>query len=98
MLKKKKKKRRGSRFRCMRSLCTVFSGVKIVACQSQPTPQRVPGKEFVRAERERERVSILFRFSPFLLIVSVDLSDGFSKNENDDDKRENGHTYPRPRK
>lgn len=74
----------------MRSLCSVFSSVKVVACQ--PTPQRVPGKEFVRAERERESFYTL-SLSPYLLIVSVDLSDGFSKNEMMM-TREDGHTLP----
>lgn len=49
--------------------CVLCSqSVKVVACQ--PTPQRVPGKEFARRERESFYTLSL---SPYLLIVSVDL-------------------------
>lgn len=68
--------------------CVLCSqSVKVVACQL--TPQRAPGKEFARRERESFYTLSL---SPYLLIVSVDLSDGFSKKRDDEDKREDGHT------
>lgn len=88
--KKKKKKSRGSRFRCMRFLCSVFSSVKVVACQL--TPQRVPGKEFARNEREREFL-YSFAFLLISLLYRLICQMVFPK-RNDDDKREDGHTLP----
>lgn len=77
----------------MRLLCSVFSSVKVVACQL--TPQRVPEKVFC-AQRERERESFYtLSLSPYLLILyRLICQMVFPKQDDDDDEREDGHTLP----
>lgn len=80
---KKKKKRRGSRFRCMRLLCSVFS-----RCESRGLPTNPSTGKNLRAERERERVSILFHFLLISLLYRLICQMVFPKRDDDDDKRE----------